>query len=200
MFNRLMMQVVDLKDRRSRAPMLKTGGEHEADLLWGPFSLLLEKATDLEHSTDEAEFSGIIAAFWALDDEAFYLEPHIALDHSGAYALTLAMDSANVTHVPLDQARERIVRMIACARSLWEMSQPATGEMSWGPEDLQMPCVIFGTSPGFPEKETAVSGGDSLNYIQIPDPSGNSIFVADPFPVKRSRATDWAFISLGIKE
>lgn len=184
----------------SRFPRPDSGGELETDLLWGPFSLLLEKATDLECRTDEDEHSCITAAFWAFDDEELYLELQIALDRSGTYPLTLAMDSANVTHVPLDQARERVVRMIACARSVWEMSQPASGEMSWGPEDLKMPCVIFGAPPGFPEKETTVYGGDPLNYIQIPDTSGNSIFVADPFPVKRSRATDWALISLGIKE
>ncbi len=184
----------------SHFPKPDSGGEHETGLLWGSFSLLLEKATDLEHRTNGDEYSGIVAAFRAVDDEEFYLEPQIALDHSGTYSLILTMDSANVAHVPLDQARARVIRMIACTQSVWEMSQPTSGEMFWGPENLNIPCVIFGTLPGFVEKETTACGGEPLNYVQMPDVSGNSIFVADPFPVKRSSAAGWAFISLRIKE
>lgn len=171
----------------------------EADRYWGSFSSLLRKAIELERITKKGEASSIIAAFWAEDDEGFYLEPQLSLDRSGQFLLHLNVDGAHFMAIPLEQLQRRVRRILACFQALWEMSQPSYGDMYWNSGYLHVSCAIFSVAPHLSDSTRETYSGKILNYVKRTGKHGATFFVADPFPVAHAEGDYWRFIPLGNK-
>ncbi len=159
----------------------------DTDAAVGPFKALWDEIY--------LEIGSVIASFWFRDDP-FILEVLVSPSESQELVIGLNLEGAELMSVSLEEARKRLLLMLDCAKTLYEICQPSTGEIYWlHAGEKYAPSVTFGKPlEALSYARTPLAAPQSKKIQQVL-PSGGYIYLLDPVPIPR-QGGEWDFVSL----
>lgn len=140
-----------------------------------------------------SETSQILLSFWFQNQESFPLDISVGQKkEEHLFQICLYLNDAYLIDEALEVIRLRIHLAIECAKSLYEICKPCTGEMLWSDTDISI--VSFGKPLNTPLLEEAKLPGQEIKLIVQESLEKGQMYFVDPIPVPTRDG--WKFISL----
>lgn len=129
-----------------------------------------------------SETSQTLLSFWYHSDNSFPLD--ISTEQKkeeNLFQIYLYLNDAYLFDEALEVMRFRIRLAIECAKSIYEICKPCTGEMLWSDTDISI--ASFGKPLITPLLEEARPTGQEIKLIVQELPEKGQIYFVDPIPV-----------------
>lgn len=147
----------------------------------------------------------ITVIFWSTGKDYYNLDVSLRSEQEKQLIhLFVAFSGAEVMAIPLQQARQKLLRVLMCLSSLYQTCKPCTGEAYWSFAGVEFaPWATFGKTldlslpdrPVHDDLKRAILRYDLRADEKSPGYPTDSLFLLDPVPVPRKRG-EWQNVSL----